>query len=72
MENGVIALGDSFALVPWHVRVNLGTEAYQWDQRSSQQERLSVFGTCHEEHIINSVSCRRDIWGPKYNPIDDY
>ena len=24
--NGVIALGDSLALVPWYLRVNLGTD----------------------------------------------
>ena len=26
LENGAIALGDDPVLLPWHLRVNLGTE----------------------------------------------
>ena len=62
MGNGAIALGDSLAPLPWHVRLNLGTE----DQYCTSvlvhprqgEAGLIVFERCYIEYIINSVAYR--------------
>ena len=54
LGDGAIALGGSLPPVPWHFKVNLGTEDTSVLIHSRQREGLGVLDKCYEEHIINS------------------
>ena len=59
MENAAIALGDSLAPVPWHLRVNLGTKDHYYTsvlRHPRQREGLRILERCFEERIINQRS----------------
>ena len=69
LGNEAIALGDSLALLPWRLRVNLGPEGHYYTsvlEHPRQREVLRVLEICCKGYIISSVTCRGDTWGPKY------
>ena len=56
---GAIALGDSLAPLPRHLRVNLGTEDHCCTRASvlvhpRQREGLRVLRRCYKKHIISN------------------
>ena len=71
LGNGVIVLGDNLALLPWHLRVNLGTEdtsALVCQYTFGGGKGLRVLKRCNEEHIIISVECWGDARGVNRRP----
>ena len=60
MENGVNALGDILAALPWHIRVNLDVKDTNVPIHPRQREGPRVLKRCYTESIILSVACRGD------------
>ena len=60
MGSGAIAFGDNLAPVPWHLRLNLGTEDQHYCTsvliHPPQREGLRVLERCYKERIINQQS----------------
>ena len=57
MGDGAIALGDRFAPVPWHLRVNLDVEVHYCISvliNSLQKEGLGVSERQYNKRIIDS------------------
>ena len=48
LGNGAMALGNSLALRPWHLRVNLGTEDTIVLIHPRQREGLTVLKICYK------------------------
>ena len=64
MGDGAIALGDSLAPLPWHLRVDLDVKDTNVLVHLRQREGLRVLKRCYTGHIIFSVACRGDTRGP--------
>ena len=49
VKNEAVALGDSLALLPWHLRVNLNVEHTSVLVHPRQREGLRVLERCYHE-----------------------
>ena len=68
MGDRTIVLGDSLASLPWHLRVNLGTEDISVLMHHCQREGLKILERCCEERVTSSAAWKGDTWDVNGRP----